>query len=197
MSQVVSYDTRLQMTCIAALGSVADSRPTTISWFDKNGTPMNNNSVGATVNSFMYTNATENIVYLRSDAVVSDINVQYLGELSCVANNSLGSDAARWNITSALDFSIPQGTSILNNSQIVDCSAAVSVVCTAWGYPPPDIIWTINEIPISTSKQVDTIGLNSTNSRLVISQFNMSYSGAFVCNASNHVGSAKSEPGKY
>ena len=89
MSQTVDYNTILRMTCIAALGQPSDAQPSTITWFDGNDILMDNSSTGVTVTNSMYTNATDNLVYLRSDAVVSDIGLQHLGELSCFANNSL------------------------------------------------------------------------------------------------------------
>ena len=183
------------MTCIAALGRQADVQPTTISWFDKNGTPMNNNSAGVTVVNTMYTNSSDSIVYLRSDAVVSNIGLQHLGELSCTANNSLGSDVSRWNITPALDLAVPQNVAISNSNQVINCGDAVTVTCTAWGYPPPTIFWTINSSYVSTSLQMDTLGANSTTSNLMIGMFNRTYSGVYVCNATNLVGQDKSQAG--
>ena len=195
VSQTVDYDATLRMTCTAALGRQSDARPTVITWLDGDGTEMDNSSTGVTITNSMYTNATDNLVYLRSDAIVGDIGLQHLGELSCLANNSLGSDVARWNITPSLDYTAPQGVSVSNENQIVSCSSPFTLTCTAWGYPPPDIVWTLNGTNVDTSNQRDTLGLNYTTSQLVINQFNQPNSGVYVCTASNDVGNAKADPG--
>lgn len=197
VSKTVDYDTILRMTCIAVLGRPSDAQPAVISWFDGDNMQMDNSSTGVAITSSMYTNATENLVYLRSDAVVSDIGLQHLGELSCLANSSLGSDVARWNITPSLDYTAPQGVSVSNKNQIVSCGSPLTLTCTAWGYPPPDVIWTLNGTNVDTSNQMDTLGLNYTTSQLIINQFNRPNSGIYVCTASNDVGTAKTDPGKF
>ena len=197
MSQNVSYDTVLRMTCVAALGNPSDAQYTTITWYDSNMIQIDNSSASASVYSFNWTNSTDNVVYLTSVAVVSDLGLMHLGELSCVANNSLGWDVARWNITPVLNYVAPQGVSIANTSQTIDCSVPVTLTCRAWGYPPPTIIWTLNGNGTSADNQVitSTLGLNYTDSVLMISAFNMKNDGTYVCNASNDVGTAKSQPG--
>ena len=195
MSQNVSYDTVLRMTCTALLGQTSDAQPATITWYDGNGMLMDSTSPGVTITSSMFTNTTNNLVYVMSNAVVSDIGLQHFGELSCTANNSLGWDTARWNITSSQEYIPPQGISVSNNNQIVSCGSPITLNCTVWGYPPPDVIWTLNGTNIDTSNQMDTLGLNYTNSLLVINKFNRPNSGVYVCTASNDVGNAKTDPG--
>lgn len=185
------------MTCTAALGRQADAQPTTITWFDVNGMPMDNSSVGVTVTNMMYTNATDSIVYLRSDAVVSNVLLQHLGDLSCNASNSLGYDVATWTITPVLDYVQPSGVSIASVSPTLrSCGEMIVLNCTAWGYPPPNIVWTLNGTTITSNNQVQSLGLNYTNGLLTILQFSLPNAGVYVCNASNIIGSAKSEPGK-
>lgn len=185
------------MTCVAALGRPADAQPTSITWFDANRMRMDNSSVGVTVTNMIYTNASDNIRYFRSDAVVSSILLQHLGDLSCNASNSLGYDVATWTIKPVLDYVQPSGASIANIAPTVrTCGEAVTLTCRAWGYPPPNIAWTLNGTIITTSNQMQRFGLNYTDGQLSISQFNSSNAGVYVCNATNIQGSAKSEPGK-
>lgn len=158
---------------------------------------MDNSSVGVTVTNTMYTNVSDNIRYLRSDAVVRNILLQHLGDLSCNASNSLGYDVATWTIIPVLDYVQPSDVSIANIASTVrTCGEAVTLTCRAWGYPPPNIVWTLNRTIVSTSNQVQTLGLNYTDNQLSISQFSLSDAGVYVCNATNIKGSAKSEPGK-
>lgn len=198
-SQNVSYDTVLRMTCTAALGRPSDAQPATMTWYDGTGAVMDSSSPGVTVTTNMMTNSTDNIVYLISNAVVSDIGLQHFGQLSCTANNSLGWDTATWNISSTEEYFPPQGISLSNNDQIVDCGRPVTLTCNVWGYPPPDVIWTFNGTNIDTSNQMDTLGFNYTTSQLVISSFDVPNAGVYVCTASNDATAggdvAKTDPG--
>ena len=194
-SQNVSYDTVLRMTCTAALGRPTDAQPATMTWYDGSGMVMDNDSPGVTVTTTMFTNTTNNIVYLMSNAVVSDIGLQHFGRLSCTANNSLGWDTARWNISSSEEYFPPQGISLSNDNQVVSCASPITLTCNVWGYPPPDVVWTLNGTNIDTSNQRDTLGFNYTTSQLVINSFNVRNAGVYVCTASNDVGNAKADPG--
>ena len=195
VSQNVTYDTVLRMTCIAALGRPSDAQPATMTWYDGAGVVMDNDSPGVTITTSMSPNVTDNIVYLTSNAVVSDIGLQHFGQLSCTANNSLGWDTARWSIASSEEYVPPQGISLSNMNQMVSCGSPITLTCNVWGYPPPDVIWTLNGTNVDTSNQMDTVGFNYTTSQLVISQFNQPNSGVYVCTASNDVGNAKTDPG--
>ena len=183
------------MTCTAALGRPTDAQPATMTWYDGAGMVMDNDSPGVTITTTMFTNSTDNIVYLMSNAVVSDIGLQHFGQLSCTANNSLGWDTARWNISSSEEYFPPQGISLSNNNQVVSCGSPITLTCNVWGYPPPDVVWTLNATNIDTSNQMDTLGFNYTTSQLVINRFNLPNAGVYVCTASNDVGSAKTDPG--
>lgn len=182
------------MNCTAALGRPAESRPTTVTWYNADNMTMDNSSASVTVYNTLYTN--DDIRYLQSVAVVSDIGLEHLGEFSCIASNDLGMDVARWNITPSQTYVAPSGVSTSNANQTVGCSEAITVMCRAWGYPPPDITWSLNGTNIDPGNQMDTLGLNYTDSRLVINQFNRANSGIYVCTASNDVGSAKATPGE-
>lgn len=192
-SQTVNYNTVLRMTCRAVLGRpTTNPGPTTITWYDSTNMTMDNSSAGVTVYNRMYTT---DLVYLQSDLVVNDIGLQHLGELSCIVSNSLGLHVARWNITPSQEYVEPQGASISNTSQTLNCDDEVTIVCRAWGYPPPDITWILNGTNIEDGNQMDTLGLNYTDSRLVISQFSTPNFGTYVCLATNDVGSSMSTPG--
>ena len=198
-SQNVSYDTVLRMTCTAALGLSTDTPPdTTMTWYDGSGMVMDNNSPGVTITTTMFPNNTDMIFYLRSTAVVSDIGLQHFGQLRCTVNNSIGWDSATWNISSTEEYFPPQGISLDGNSRTVSCGTTpVTLTCNVWGYPPPDVVWTLNGTNIDTSNQRDTLGFNYTTSQLVINGFSLPNAGVYVCTASNDVGNAKSEPGMY
>ena len=196
-SQNVSYDTVLRMTCSAALGQSTDTPPdTTMTWYDGSGMVMDSNSPGVTITTTMSTN--NMIIYLNSTAVVSDIGLQHFGQLRCTANNSLGWDSATWNISSTEEYFPPQGISLDGNSRTVSCGTTpVTLTCNVWGYPPPDVVWTLNGTNIDTSNQRDTLGFNYTTSQLVINGFSLPNAGVYVCTTSNDVGNAKSEPGMF
>lgn len=196
-SQNVSYDTVLRMTCTAALGLSTDTPHATImTWYDGTGMVMGSDSPGVTITTTMFTNSTDMIVYLISTVVVSDIGLQHFGQLTCTANNTLGWDSATWNISSTEEYFPPQGISLEGNNQVVSCGTTpVTLTCSVWGYPPPDVIWTLNGTNIDTSNQMDTLGFNYTTSQLIINSFSLPNAGVYVCTASNDVGNAKTDPG--
>ena len=189
------------MTCVAALGRPNDAQYTTVTWYDNAMMHLDNSSDGVTVVTYNMTNSTDNIVYVMSTAVVTNIRLMHLGELSCVANNSLGSDVARWNVTAVIDYFAPQGVAIANSTQALPCSSTpLTLACSAWGYPPPAIVWSLNGNVVSSSDRqtvTNTLGTNYTDSTLVINQFNVVNVGSYVCNASNVVGFAMSQSGMY
>jgi hypothetical protein len=168
-----------------------------MTWYDGTGMVMDSNSPGVTITTTMMTNNTENIVYLISNAVVSDIGLQHFGQLMCTANNSLGWDSASWYISPTEMYFPPQGISLEGNSQVVSCGNPITLTCNVWGYPPPDVIWTLNATNIDTSSQMDTIGFNYTTSQLVINQFSVPNAGVYVCTARNDNGTAKTNPGTF
>ena len=197
-SQVVNYTSALQMNC-TSLVLREESSDSNIAWWVEN-TQIRNSS-----ETLIYTNRERvgNMVFIRSTLVVSRITYSHLGELSCIAENSLGRDVATWTLTPTVEYPPPIVTTT-SGTKLVYFGEPINATCTAnvgpikaYNMYPSMIVWfdtygqqirpATNQIYINTS--VTIVGGNTIlESTLLINRVDVQHVGVLECQVDNLFG---------
>ena len=196
----VEHGSTVLMTCVAYLGpNSEDHSSASMSWLSPSGQTLQNDSASlVTVYTSLQTEGGS--VFLESILEICGIGLDGVGEYTCTASNSVGSDTFRWNINFTQAVSQPELV-ISPVSQDVSYGDTVLMACVAAGYPQPEISWSRNGVLLDPdtndlisvyTQVVSGDGLNFTESILEICEFSENDAGSFACTASSEAGSVNS-----
>ena len=196
----LQYQDPLRVTCIASTGSQVSYGidPTTIVWLDANGQVILSEEGQVTVTE--RTGVMEGVVFVESVLDICSTSFRHYGQLSCKARRIVGEDSATFNVI-ATDI-VPAQLVETPSNLTIECNAAVSLVCSAVGFPAPTVTWLFNGSAIfdnaSTNVNVQNVTLqNETSSIVNIVSFSGENIGYYECSAENPVASATSNPGGF
>lgn len=197
-SQVVDYTTTLRMNCTALVLNEMTS-DSSITWWA--GPNQVYDSSKTMIDTRRVRNG--NMLYVQSTLTIPSVSYQYLGEFTCRAENSLGSDIAWWTIATPTEYPAPSLTVTPTNT-LVNFRDSVSARCTAnvgpqaaYNIDPSAITWldanenpiqpTINQIYITNRTSVvdGNVILEST---MLINSIDFQHVGYLVCQVENAFG---------
>ena len=199
-STEVNYANTIFMSCIAYIGRMnrsVDQLQTTFSWWDRNSNQLVNRSDGS-VSIFTDSFNQNGLVFLRSILQICNFTTSDTGMHRCLAMNSNGQGSASWNLTFSRSPLAPFFLVTPSTSPVTAAYGRTFYVeCAAYGFPPPQISWTMNGQAINTSGSfnriiVDTsvtnyLGAQVSQSILKICGVGEEDIGNYVCTASSSV----------
>lgn len=200
--QLLQYQDPLRVTCIASAGSQVSYGvdPTTIVWLDAKGQLIVPRPGEVTITE--RTGVIEGVVFIESVLDICSTSFQHYGWMRCNARRIVGEDIAAFNVT-AVDV-VPAQLTVTPVDEVVDCSAGVTLACTAIGFPVASVSWWFNGSRVLNNASDNTniytnvtqqMEANATNSFLEILSTGANNVGSYVCSAENPVRNTMSPPG--
>ena len=124
-SQIVNYTGTVRMTCLALVHEES-ANDTIITWWGEFGQITNNTATA------IYTSriSSGDRLFVESLLEICSVNYMHIGELSCVAENTLGRDIANWTIEPPVKYPPPRLTFTQNNVRL-NYGEMVNATCSA------------------------------------------------------------------
>ncbi|XP_022798569.1 receptor-type tyrosine-protein phosphatase F-like, partial [Stylophora pistillata] len=169
----------------AVLSCVVDGNPSPKVTWTKNEEKLNITDVRLTASSQNNNHSLTITNVYRSDS----------GQYRCVALNNVG------NLTSTLgtltvQFAPEFSSSPQNVIVIEENKVTVTLNCTVFGNPTPDVKWTKDEIELSKNERINVSEIVGNISSLTITNTVREDEGQYRCVANNSVNTSTSSPGK-
>ena len=199
-SSQVNYANTIYMSCIAYIGRQnrsVDQLQTTFSWWDRNNNQLINSSDGS-VSVFTDSFNRNGLVFMRSILKICNFTQSDTGQHTCRAMNSNGQGSASWDLSFLRSPLAPFFLVTPSSSPVTAAYGRTFYIeCAAYGFPFPQITWTMNGQAINTSTTynriiVDTrvtnyLGAQVSQSILKICGVGEEDIGSYVCTASTSV----------
>ena len=174
-SRMVNYANTIYMSCIAAIGRMnrsIDQLTTTFTWMDSSNRQLINSSDGSVS---VYTSGTfvrSGLIFMTSVLKICNFTQSNTGQHTCMAMNSNGQGSASWNLTFLRSPIPPQFlVTPMPSSVSAATGRTVYMECAAYGFPFPQLTWTLNG---------QVIMPNATNYRVNYDTSIVNYGGAQV-----------------
>ena len=154
------------MTCIAYIGrqnKSVDQLQTTFSWWDRNSNQLVNSSDGS-VSVFTSDYSIQNgKVFMISILKICNFTERHTGRHTCRAMNSNGQGSANWELTFLHSPIPPQFLVTPLPTPIKPVySRTIYMECAAYGFPFPQITWTLNGEPINPNETFYRVNINTS-----------------------------------
>ena len=191
-SQNVEYGNTVYMTCAAHIGTenqVSGSLQsgTAFVWLGPDSQPINDSQIVTD------TSTQSGRVFVRSVLTVCNFARENAGRYTCVVANDIGSENRTWTATFPATPTLPQLAAV-SSYESVTYGHTVYITCAVYGYPQPQISWTLNGTALDTASTTVTTNtitvnnLNVTQSVVRVCGFRSTNVGLYLCSATNGVG---------
>ena len=191
-NQNVEYGNTVYMTCAAHLGtqaqvSTALQTATTFMWLGPDSQPIDASQVTTDITT------SNGRVFARSILTVCNFATANTGQYRCIVSNANGNENRTWSMTFPETPVIPQ-LAVISAYESVTYGHTVYFTCAMYGYPQPEISWTLNDSPLettSTTVTTSTLTINNVNvtySVVRVCNFRSSNVGLYLCSGTNGVG---------
>ena len=141
-NQSVNYTSTVRMTCQALVHREV-SNDTVITWWGEFGQITNNTETGIFTNRIW----SGGLQFVESLLEVCSVNYMHIGNLSCIAQNSLGRDIANWTAEPPVRYPPPQ-TTITQSNVRLNYRGTLNATCNvsigpqeAYRIDPTEFIW--------------------------------------------------------
>lgn len=124
-SQIVNYTSTVRMICLALVHEELAS-DTIITWWGEFCQITNNTETA------IYTSriSSGDLLFVESLLEICSVNYMHIGELSCVAENSLGRDIANWTVQPPVKYPPPR-LALIQNNVLLNYGEMVNATCSA------------------------------------------------------------------
>ena len=182
------------MTCAAYVGTQAqnaDTLTTTFTWWGPNSDQPLTASDQVTFSND--SSIQSGRVFVRSILKICRFGESDAGQYTCRVSNANGNENRTWTTSFPARPNPPQLLAITSYEDVT-AGNTVYMGCAVYGYPQPQISWTVDGVTVPPSAAVTTgyanvDNLNVTWSFVKVCGFQTLNSGLYMCNATSSLGS--------
>lgn len=154
------------MTCVAYIGrlnSSVNQLQTIFSWWDRNNNQLVNSSDGMVSVFTSDYSVQDGRVFMTSILKICNFTERHTGQHTCRTMNSNGQGSASWDLSFLRSPIPPQFLVTPSPTPIKPAySRTVYMECAAYGFPFPEITWTMNGEAINPNESFYRVNINTS-----------------------------------